>query len=163
MKTRHIPAASVALATAILLSGCGSMVVSEKTNRIKLVSDPVGATAYANSLELGATPLEIAPAEHFPSGFVGLSYRYYGKLSFKKPGCEPYAVDVNDYILSKDVHAKLKCDPDYRPPAAAAPSQATPASAGFTERLERVESLRRKGLINDAEYRQLRQRILDQL
>lgn len=163
MNTRHIPAASAALVTAILLGGCSGMVVSEKSDRIKLVSNPAGATAYANSLELGTTPLEIAPAEHFPSGFVGLSYRYYGKLSFKKPGCEPYAVDVNDHILSKDVHAKLKCDPGYRPPASSTSLQAAPADNNYSERLERLEGLRKKGLINDEEYDKLRKRILDQL
>jgi len=168
MKTRHIPAASAGLLAAILLGGCSGMVVSEKTDRIKLLTDPAGATAYADGGELGTTPLAITPGEHFRSGFVGMSYRYYGKLSFKKAGCEPYSIEVNDAVLAKDVHAKLKCDPDYRPPAAAAPTPATPAQAApvsgtYTERLERIEDLRKKGLISDEEYKDLRKRILDKL
>ncbi|MDD5388574.1 MAG: PEGA domain-containing protein [Gallionellaceae bacterium] len=157
MKTRLIAAASAGL-LAILLGGCGGMSVSEKTDRIKLASDPAGATAYADGNELGATPLEISPGAHFRSGFIGMSYRYYGKLSFKRPGCEPYAVEVNDAVLARDVHAKLKCDPGYHPPSLAAA-----ADDKYTERLERIETLRKKGLISDKEYKALRKHILDEL
>jgi hypothetical protein len=163
MKTRLIALSSAGLLAVILLGGCSSMIVSEKSDRIKLVSDPAGATAYADGSELGTTPLAIVPGEHFRAGFVGLSYRYYGKLSFKKPGCEPYSIEVNDAVLAKDVHAKLKCDPDYRPPGSAAPAQAAPAGDKYTERLERIESLRKKGLISDEEYKSLRKRIFDEL
>ncbi|MDD4881005.1 MAG: PEGA domain-containing protein, partial [Gallionellaceae bacterium] len=112
MKTRHLGTNAVATLLAMLLAGCGSMAVDEKSSRIRLASDPPGATAYANGAELGATPLEIAPGDHFASGFVGLSYRYYGKLTFKKPGCETYAIDVDDNLLARDIQARLKCDPD---------------------------------------------------
>jgi len=157
MKTRLMAAASAGLVT-ILLGGCSGMSVSEKSDRIKLASDPAGATAYADGNELGATPLEISPGAHFRSGFAGMSYRYYGKLSFKKPGCEPYAVEVNDAVLARDIHAKLKCDPGYRPPGLVAP-----AGDKYTERLERIETLRQKGLISDEEYKNLRKHILDEL
>lgn len=157
MKTRLIALTSAGL-TAILLGGCGGMIVSEKFDRIKLASDPAGAMAYADGNELGVTPLEISPGAYFRSGFVGMSYRYYGKLSFKKPGCESYSVEVNDAVLARDVHARLKCDPDYRQPAAT-----TPSSEKFTERLERIETLRKKGLISDEEYKALRKHILDEL
>lgn len=157
MKTRLIALVSVGLA-AILLGGCGGMIVSEKSDRIRLASDPAGATAYADGNELGATPLEISPGAHFRSGFVGMSYRYYGKLSFKKPGCEPYSVEVNDAILARDVHARLKCDPGYRPP-----DLLTPASDKYAERLERIETLRKKALISDEEYKALRKHVLDEL
>lgn len=137
MKTQLIALVSVGLA-AILLGGCGGMIVSEKSDRIKLASNPAGAMAYADGNELGATPLEISPGAHFRSGFVGMSYRYYGKLSFKKPGCEPYSVEVYDAVLARDIHAKLKCDPGYRPPGLVAP-----AGDKYTERLERIEILRK--------------------
>ncbi len=162
MNTRHLAAASLGLLTTIVLGGCGGIPVSEKSDHIQLVSDPAGATAYADGSELGTTPLAIVPGKHFRAGFVGLSYRYYGKLSFKKPGCEPYFVDVDDHILSKDVHAKLKCDPDFRTPADPMPSRVAPAG-DYTERLERIETLHKKGLVNDEEYNLLRKRILDEL
>lgn len=161
------------LAAAATLSGCaGTGSVSESSaGRIKISSDPAGAIAYADGAELGATPLQIVPGNHFRSGFAGFSYRYVGKLSIKKPGCDTWSTEVNDFILSKDVHAKLKCDPNYQPPAASSPaagsasgSSAAPAAQeSATERLERIETLRKKGLISDDEYKQLRARVLDKL
>lgn len=138
---------------------------------IRVSSDPAGAVAYADGVELGATPLEIVPGSHFRAGFVGLSYRYHGTLSVKKPGCETWSVEVNDHVLSKDIHAKLKCDPDLRPPARPAPSPPGPTRSSpgqpdedpYVERLERIETLHRKGLISDEEYGQLRARILEKL
>ena len=163
MKIQAIALSAAGLCSALLLSGCGGIRVSDSAGRIKLATDPAGATAYANGNALGSTPLDIAPGEHFAAGFVGMAYRYYGQLSFKKPGCEPYVIDVNDHILSRDVHAKLKCDPDYRAPASAMPKQASPGTETYTERLERIEALHTKGLISDEEYRSLRKRILDVL
>jgi hypothetical protein len=140
------------------------MVVSGKSDRINLESDPAGATAYADGSELGTTPLAIVPGEHFRSGFAGLSYRYQGKLTFRRPGCEPHTIEVNDYILSRDVHAKLKCDPDFRPPAAVSgQAQVAPTSDKPMDRLERIEALRKKGLISDEEYGNLRKRVIDEL
>lgn len=160
MKT-PIVATSMGVLSAMLLAGCSGMAISGNGGRIKLASDPPGAVAHANGAELGTTPLEIAPAEHFPSGFVGLSYRYYGKLSFKKPGCAPHVIDVDDHVLAGDIQARLKCDPDYRPPAATTAPQATAET--HSGRLERIEALRKQGLISEEEYKHLRKRILDEL
>lgn len=161
------------LAAATVLSGCAGMGASSDSQpgRIKIMSEPAGAIAYADGAELGATPLEIVPGDHFRSGFVGFSYRYFGKLSIKKAGCETWSTEVNDYILSKDVHAKLTCDQNSRPAATATPpaggpsdSMSDPASGDQTiERLERIETLHKKGLISDEEYKQLRARIIDKL
>jgi len=161
------------LAAVTVFSGCASTGESSETQtgRIRIISEPAGAMAYADGAELGATPLEIVPGDHFRSGFVGFSYRYFGKLSIKKAGCETWSTEVNDNILSKDVHAKLKCDPNFRPAATAAPaaggpsdSMSNPSSGDPTiERLERIETLHKKGLISDEEYKQLRARIIDKL
>lgn len=157
------------LALAAILAGCASSGGSSESaaGRIKINSDPIGATVMADGSEIGTTPLEMAPASHFRSGFVGFSYRYTGKLTLKKAGCDPWSTEVNDYVLSKDVHAKLKCDPNYRPAAS------TPAASGSNtdvrsgeppaERLERIEALRKKGLISEEEYKQLRMRVLEKL
>lgn len=155
------------LAAASVLSGCAGTGGSSETpsGRIMITSEPAGAIAYADDAELGATPLVITPGNHFRSGFVGFSYRYVGKLSIKKPGCETWSTEVNDAILSKDIHTKLKCDPNYQP--AAAPSPGTPAGTATgdqtIERLERIETLHKKGLISDEEYKQLRVRIIEKL
>jgi hypothetical protein len=161
------------LACATALSGCAGMDSNNasQARKIRITSDPAGAIAYADGSEIGATPLDIVPGAHFRSGFAGLSYRYVGKLSIKKAGCETWSTEVNDNILSKDVHAKLKCDPNDQPASTSAPVAGTPSNPvskppqgdQYIERLERIESLRKKGLISDEEYRQLRDRIIEKL
>ncbi len=160
------------LAGATVLAGCATIKDGgeSQAGRIKIISEPAGAVAYADGSELGTTPLEIVPGNYFRSGFVGLSYRYYGKLTLKKAGCETWSTEVDDAILLKDVHARLKCDPDYRSAPATVPSgtasdaMPNPASGNhYVERLERIEILHKKGLISDEEYRRLRARILEKL
>jgi hypothetical protein len=151
------------------LSACASTGSNESQGgRIRITSEPAGATAYADGAEIGATPLEIVPGNHFHSGFAGFSYRYVGKLSLKKAGCETWSNEVNDNILSKDINTKLKCDPNFQPaPAASAPAAGSPAISPAKdhsiERLEQIEALHKKSLISDEEYKQLRARILEQL
>jgi hypothetical protein len=156
------------LLAATVLSGCAA--TNGATNRsgtIRITSEPAGAVAYADGAELGVTPLEIVPESHFRAGFVGLSYRYSGTLSLKKPGCEPWSTAVNDYVLSKDVHVRLICDSAAQPAVEPAPAPAGPAQPlqgdPYVERLERIESLHKKGLIGDEEYKQLRARVLEKL
>jgi hypothetical protein len=155
------------LAVATVLSGYAGMANSSETQggQIRIISEPAGAVAYADGTELGVTPLDIAPGDHFRSGFVGFSYRYYGKLAIKKAGCETWSTEVNDNILSKDVHAKLKCDPNYQPAASGTGSAASGSHSTdpMIERLERIETLHKKGLISDEEYKQLRGRIIEKL
>jgi hypothetical protein len=159
-------------AAAALMTGCAGMESNDShTGRIQITSEPAGAMAYADGAELGATPVTIVPGDHFRSGFVGFSYRYTGKLSVKKAGCDTWSTEVNDYILSKDVHAKLKCDPNYQAPSSAAPAAGgnmgsgtrSPAADPTVERLERIEALHKKGLISDEEYKQSRARIIEKL
>ncbi len=154
------------LAATALVTGCASMESNDShTGRIQITSEPAGAMAYADGAELGATPVTIVPGDHFRSGFVGFSYRYTGKLSVKKAGCDTWTTEVNDYILSKDVHARLKCDPNYQAPSSAAPAAggASRSADPAIERLERIESLHQKGLISDEEYKQSRARIIEKL
>lgn len=154
-----------------LLAGHTSVAMASggANGKIRIDSDPNGAMVYADGNEIGTTPVEIAPGDSFRSGFVGFTYRYFGKLTIKKPGCENWSVEVNDYILSRDVHATLKCDPNYQPVVMQPASSSLPAgtgssdSANLVERLERIELLHQKKLITDEEYKQLREKILKQL
>jgi hypothetical protein len=185
--------ASLLVALTLLLGGCGNLggfSVSE-THRITIESDPGGATVVADGIDIGVTPLTFVPSDAFRSGFTStgsdiISYRFLGKLHLKKPGCKDYVTEVDDNLLAKDIHVKMECDPNYRPPAPqpatspipapatstqpatssiptpAAPTQpAIPASA--EQRLLRIESLHEKGLVSDEEYQRLRKRVLDTL
>lgn len=157
------------LAATGMLTGCASSgkLTENQSGHITITSEPVGAMVYADGIEIGTTSLQIASASHFRSGFVGLSYRYTGRLVLKKAGCDAWSTEVNDFVLSKDVHAKLKCDPNYKPaisqPTGNIPNADASSENQPIERLEQIESLRKKGLISEDEYRQLRIRVLEKL
>jgi len=176
---RHGMRAAMLACCTLLLYGCSSLgeLSSSDSQQIRVVSNPAGATAYADGNEIGITPFTFSPGKAFRSGFASsdsaiIGYRYVGKLSVKKPGCRDYFTEVDDNLLSKDIHVQLECDPNYQPvaqpasptpPAGSAP-QARPAVPESAEqRLLQIEGLHDKGLLSDQEYRQLRQRVLDTL
>lgn len=156
--------------SALLLSGCSGLGggTSPGGHRIALVTEPPGATVYADGNEIGTTPLDFSPGEHFRAGFVGsenaiMGYRYIGKLAVKKPGCRDYLTEVDDSLLSKDIHVQLECDPDYRPAEPVNTRQPSATAQSAEQRLRRIRDLHDEGLLSDEEYRQLRQRVLDTL
>jgi len=163
--------AAAAMVAALLgLSGCAGLVTHKKT--ISISSKPSGAAVYANGAKVGETPLAIVPDQVFPPRFVGMSYRAAGTLAIRKAGCEEYTSQVNDYVLSKDIHVQLKCDPNYHPPAAQASPGVSSASGkpgpgtsdkSIAFRLRRLEALHKDGLITDQEYHAIRKRILSGL
>ncbi|MDX1697600.1 MAG: PEGA domain-containing protein [Thiohalobacterales bacterium] len=175
MQTQHITTAVAGLACLLAMSGCSTLGGDRQTITIR--SEPPQATVLADGTDLGTTPLTFKPADAFRTGVTTggegiLAYRYIGKLTVKKPGCKDFVTEVDDSILSKDIDVTLECDPDYRPPASAAPAPQQPAAPAARpaampttaeERLQRIESLHDKGLISDGEYRELRQRVLDTL
>jgi len=172
------------------LSGCSGFGgnLTENRQQINVTSDPDGATVIAEGVEIGKTPLAIRPGDVFQARFTSgspdegiVSFRYVGTLALKKPGCDTYSTQVNDNLLSKDIDVKLVCDPNYQPvevkPASPAPTAAPPEASApplqenrsaqstgtAEERLQRIESLYKKGLLSDQEYKALRQRVLDTL
>ncbi len=156
---------------ALGLAGCSSVVKEQRTTTID--SDPAGAIVLASGVEIGATPVTVRPDEVFPPRFVGFEYRASGTLTVKKPGCKTFSEQVNDAVLSRDIHVKLDCDPNYRPsPTASAetrPATSAPASpaarpdASIAARLQRLDALRKRGLITADEYQQIRKKILNEL
>lgn len=156
------------LVTCILsICGCSSPggIYPTDSRKISLTSYPSGAGVFADGNQIGTTPLTFSPGEAFRSGFAGsdsafLGYRYVGKLSVKQAGCSDYLVEVNDALLSKDIHVQLECDPDFRPdtaparPAAGEAASTSPATAQSAERrLLQIEDLHDKGLLREEEYR----------
>ncbi len=169
MRNRGLGAQVAAgLFAAVGLAGCSNVVKEQRTTTID--SDPPGATVLASGVEIGATPLTVRPDEVFPPRFVGFEYRASGTLTVKKLGCKTFSEQVNDAVLSRDIHVKLDCDPNYRPsPAASAPAPSAPTfpaarpDASIASRLQRLDALRKQGLITADEYQQLRKKILNEL
>lgn len=162
MGSGHLPQPATALMLLVLSAYSTSLWAAEKLG-INVTSDPQGATVLASGKELGRTPLFL-PAGTFPTKMVNLIYRPVGTLTLKRPGCRTHDIEVNEKVLSKDIHVALECGPAYaveEPPRPAAPPAATGGSTA--RRLRELNKLRDEGLITEEEYRSVRKRILDEL
>lgn len=154
-----------------LLQGCSGSSVKQHSPA-DVTSNPSGATVYANQLKLGVTPLHYKLYKAFPAGWSDAMYQAQGVLIVKMDDCEDYTLKVNDYILSKPVHAELECsEPGSSEVSTTAVEKnatsnimpvVTPASE-TEKRLEQLESIYDKGMITDEEYRATRERILNEL
>lgn len=160
------------LLSSVLLQGC-------LTVPINIRSNPSGATVAASGEVIGSTPMELYADDVFPAQRVGIGWERRGTLSFNKPGCKPLTLDVDNELMKRSIKVDLECDPaqvkaieagasGHQPagstaipaaPAAATAPPAAPVSA--VDKLEELERLRSKGLITDAEYQSLRQRVLN--
>ncbi len=154
----------------ILIAALGLALGACSNNRIgksdiTIDSTPQGAEVYASGEKIGTTPLNVVPDKIFPPRWVKTTYRAAGLLSINKDGCEPYTLEVDDYVLSKDILAELQCTiPIAHPePAGQTAEPAAHNGAGTTERLRELEELRQRGLVTEEEYRRIRQRVLDTL
>lgn len=149
--------------TLLLLQGCaGTPIEQQKSPNV--TSTPSGAVVYANNLEIGKTPLQRNLYDEFPAGWQGSTYTAQGVLMMKMEGCEDYALKINDRILSKPIHADLKCDTASAPKKSIAVETTQKKTESATEkRLKEVEALFKKGIITEDEYQKTRERILSEL
>lgn len=156
----------------LILQGCSG--VPAKQQQANVTSTPSGASVYANSVKLGVTPLFHNLYQAFPAGWSNWEYSAQGVLMVKKEGCEEFTLKINDLILSKPIHANLKCSKKRAElkqvkPAVEREKQKPviapvlkPAS-DIERRLRELEALHKKGVITQDEYKQTRQRILGEL
>jgi len=155
----------------LLLQGCTGAAVKQQAASV--TSMPSGATVYANGAKLGITPLHHNLYKAFPASWNDWVLQATGALIVKMQGCEDYILNVDDYILSKPIHAKLTCSQAAQTKKEApvkkentsvktAPVDA-PAKAGIEARLLKLESLYKKGVITKGEYEASRSRILSEL
>ena len=92
----------------------------------------------------------------------------------KKSGCQSYSEEVDDALLSGDIHVTLNCD--IEPQAidsqnkstdehkeSALESQELKQGDSIEQQLRKLNSLHEKGLITEDEYQAIRKRILKQL
>jgi len=155
----------------VLLQACSSSAVKE--SRPSVTSSPSGAAVYANGLKLGVTPLKKDLFKVFPTSWNNWKLSASGVLVLKKQGCKDYTLKVNDAILLKPVHAKLKCglkpvmsEEAPSPPPQAVTPQKLPVKKKMSKlemRLNELTRLYKKGVITDQEYRSTRKRILDEI
>lgn len=126
--------------------------------QIRISSEPPGAAVYnGHGVQAGVTPVVVEPDEAFPPRWVGTSYMVKDTLILEKTGCRRHQQAVNDAVLREDIHVQLEC-------TAPGDGAAKPALTGdAATRLRRLQELRQEGLISEAEYRQLRRRILEEL
>ncbi len=168
-----------------LLSACSNNPFrSEQTDSgkqdriISVTSSPPGATVRANGDKLGETPLKVNIDKSFPSRWVraedyGIAYRVSGKLTVGKSGCDDYTVPVSPTAPAGDIDVTLVCTQEKPAPSAAEPEvrpvpdsaePATPVLSGTTEqRLKELDKLYRDDVISADEYKQHRNRILNEL
>ncbi len=170
---RHILTMTLlALAVTAGLAGCAANHLGPPKS-ITIDSEPQGAQVLVADKPIGTTPVAVVLDEVFPLRWTARTkkddegfafYRRLDTLTIKREGCETYSalVDTND--LGKDIKIVLKCDPDYKPPVAATPPAGAPVQADTIEqRLQRLDTLKEKGLISDEEYRTQRQRVLGEI
>jgi PEGA domain-containing protein len=142
-----------------LLQGCINSSAKQQ-NSVSVTSTPSGAMVYANDKKLGSTPLQQNLYDAFPTGWENSSYQAQGQLIIKKSGCDDFKLKISDYLLSKPIHGELKCDLENNK------TQLTETSMPLTEiekRLDRTETLFKKGSITEEEYNATRKRILNEL
>jgi hypothetical protein len=164
-----VKATAMMICTVLLLQGCSGSSVKQQAT---VTSTPAGAIVYANGQKLGVTPLHYNLYKAFPVAMKKLVISATGVLKVKKEGCEDFTLEINDYILSKPIHADLKCSELTKPEKMApvvhekkqpmvAPVE-KPLSA-IEKRLAELEALYKKGAITADEYKATRKRILNEL
>jgi hypothetical protein len=150
-------AAVIVGAVVICLQGCSGFSVKQEAN---VTSNPSDASVYADGVELGRTPLLHNLYEAFPASWSGTSYGARGLLTVKKEGCDDYSLKISDYILSEPIHAELKCGEQLQEESA---STVENIDEETEKRLEELESLHKKGIISEDEYKSTRKRILSEI
>jgi len=154
-----------------MLQGCsGSTVKGEGPANV--TSNPSGAEVYANGEKLGVTPLNYKLYKAFPAGWKNMMYQAQGVLMVKMDGCEDFTLQVNDYVLSDPIHAELVCSDKIAPEVKSTVNQEVKRPVGETvasppseieNRLNELEDLYEKGVITREEYRETRERILNEI
>lgn len=176
--SRRCPArpALPVLALALMLSPAALLANPlERDAEILIQSDPPGAAVMALGKTWGVTPMRLKVREAFPAlyrpeqPYIGMA------VHLGKAGCAEYRVPIHRRSIPAEIHAELDCEPAVqaaeeraRPSAAPdstpAPADATPAPGnppGVRAKLQELEQLRKDGLVTEAEYQRLRQKVLE--
>lgn len=153
------------LASLLLVAGCTGPMGRGTPETIAVQSDPAGAHVMVMGKDLGVTPLTVPVKAIFPASYPPEQVALYGRITLLKDGCAEYVATIDNRTLGRGLKAQLDCVSVTPPAPAVTPAQATETAAARApaQRLRMLEDVYKEGLINDEEYRQLRQRILDGL
>lgn len=152
----------------VFLQACSSSVKKSEPN---VTSSPSGAIVSANGLKIGVTPLSTNLYKAFPTGWTDWKLSAQGVLTIKKTGCEDFTLKVDDAVLGKPIHARLKCSgkpvviktvPVQKP---VTPVKHMPMKkmSKIERRLKELSHLFKSGVITKEEYKKTRVRILNEL
>lgn len=164
--TRAARVVATALVSAAAIAGCATADRPAPRGSIVINTEPQGARIYVAGREIGSTPLKVVLDDVFPRRWTSrtrdeeeafTSYRRKEVVDLQKDGCEFYTHVYVEEELGDDITVKLKCDPGYTPPAAAA------GASNAEQRLRALDDLKGKGLVTDEEYKTQRQRILNSM
>ena len=159
------------ISAVIILQGCSGTAVKEE-GPANVTSNPSGAEVYANGEKLGVTPLHYKLYKAFPAGWKNMMYQAQGVLMVKMDGCGDFTLQVNDYVLSNPIHADLVCSDEITPEVETTVNQEVKSPVGETiaspqseieNRLNELEDLYGRGVITMEEYRETRERILNEI
>ena len=163
--------AALMIGIATLLQACSGSPVKEQ-DVPSVTSTPSGAEVYANAKKLGVTPLHYRLHTEFPAGWKNMMFQAQGVLMVKLDGCEDYMLEVNDYVLSRPIHAELDCGEGVGSEVSAQEIQEPVSAEGATDagarsevenRLRQLEDMFNRGVITESEYKTTRERILNEL
>lgn len=120
-------------------------------------STPSGAEVSVMGEARGVTPLRLPTSTLFPVTYPPEKQSLYGRVRITHPGCTPYETPISNSALENGLHIRLQCE------AVHAPLSPAVVPASPRERLKQLEALKQEGLLDEQEYRQARQRIIDSL
>ncbi len=170
LSRRSVPCASPIVV--LLFQGCATT-PSLSEQRVHVESEPSGANVYVMGRMVGHTPIHLDQGQVFPLTYSADQEQAYGKVVLRKAGCGSHEQRVSAVDVSNGIRAKLECgnalaprtraEPGHDAASPKRPGDEAPAGPSVRSRLLRLNRLREDGLITEREYRETRQRILDEL
>lgn len=145
----------------LLMTACTGSALFEQNSdeQVNITTTPSGASVIVMREELAQTPAKIKTQKIFPVTFPAEYANDYGRITLSKEGCKSRTLMVNATLLSQGVDVTLDCPSAAETAVAPQKSSQTP----IKKRLQQLQALKDDGLINEDEYSQVRQRILDEL
>jgi hypothetical protein len=125
------------------------------TNKaIQIKSVPSGATVFVDGKQVGVTPLVLTTNDLMPRRAFDGKPSTQAMLVIEKPGYSTYQLLLREFALPDHVDAELRPESD-------SGSVAVEPTGGVLEEIERLQQLREKGAITDAEFEKLKEAVME--